>query len=669
MKCFQSLDFFGPPFNFTLFNEEKYKTSVGGFLSLTSFVISIVFLFVIGSEFFFRENPKIFISNEKPNNYEIININKNNFLIAWKIADKNGNKVDISNKIYPFVYYFNIQKNSLSNKIIESNKIQLNYSLCNLKTKSEYDSMWDFNSYYCINYDNYSFGGDSDNDELHYFGIYLSYCEDGGDYSSSKSKCVSLDILKEIGKKEWYFEFIYPNFYFKPDDDENPLKITYSKYKYQLSINLQRNDEFNFQKVISRDDQGILISSIKENHKYAFYSHEYQYILKNDEELFEEKRETFFYFLSFYLIKDISKYNRSFMKIPDLTAMVGTLIKIEIFFFSILSNFFGKILREVDIIERYISFKPERKTRLFDLTIKPVIYQSNIQKIKKNNINELYKNKIYIENTNDNYINNENSNYKLNHILSNSSEILNNNCNKYRKNINKYLYKTDINQKKNEINKLNIHNNKISNNNNISNSNIKNKIKNTIIQNSHNFNNFQTKKIKSNNYYNIIENKNFFFEKSSVSKKLLNYSLIIKYYFLRCKKNLKKSKYSKELYQYNLARKYILKVLDFSYYIELNKEIKFLEKILLQYDYRKTAIQYIRNPNINNESELINYFGIINLEQEIEKFQFMIENFKRKNEILQKNHENLIPLSFDDKIDEILQEKLFYEIIDKINEK
>ena len=123
------------------------------------------------------------------------------------------------------------------------------------------------------------------------------------------------------------------------------------------------------------------------------------------------------------------------------------------------------------------------------------------------------------------------------------------------------------------------------------------------------------------------------------------------------------------MYQYNLARKYILKVLDFSYYIELNKEIKFLEKILLQYDYRKTAIQYIRNPNINNESELINYFGIINLEQEIEKFQFMIENFKRKNAILQKNHENLIPLSFDDKIDEILQEKLFYEIIDKINEK
>ena len=97
--------------------------------------------------------------------------------------------------------------------------------------------------------------------------------------------------------------------------------------------NENSNYKFYFQKVISRDDQGILISSIKENHKYAFYSHEYQYILKNDEELFEEKRETFFYFVSFYLIKNISKYNRSFMKIPDLTAMVGTLIKIEIFFF------------------------------------------------------------------------------------------------------------------------------------------------------------------------------------------------------------------------------------------------------------------------------------------------------------------------------------------------
>ena len=648
MKCFKSLDFFGPPFNFTLFNEEIYKTSIGGFLSLTSFIISIVFLFVIGSEFFFRENPKILISNEKPNKYEIININKNNFLIAWKIADKNGNRVNISNKIYPFIYYYNIQKSSLSNKIIHSNKIQLNYSICNITTKSEYDSLWDFNNYYCINYDNYSFGGNGENDELHYFGIYLSYCEDGGDYSSSKSKCVSLDILKDISKKEWYFEFIYPDFYFKPDDEGNPLKITYAKYKYQLSVNLQRNDEFNFQKVISRDDQGIITSSIKENHKYAFYSHEYQYILKNDEELFEEKRETSFYYLSFYLIKDISKYNRSFMKIPDLTAMVGTLIKIEIFFFSILSNFFGKILREVDIVERYISFKPEKKTRLFDLSIKPIIYQSNIQKIKKNYI-------INNEKTNDNYINNENSNYKLNHILSNSSDILSENFKYANKINNKIINRTDINQEKNELNKLSNHNN-----NKISNY----KMKNTIIH-SNNFNIFQQKKIKNKNYHNLTENKNFFFENPNISKKLLNYPLIIKYYFLRCKKNIKKSKHPKKLYQYNLARKYILKILDFSYYIELNKEIKFLEKILLQYDYRKTAIQYIRNPNINNENELISYFGIINLEQEIEKFHFMIEKFKQKNEILQKNRGNL---SFDEKIDEMLQEKLFYEIIDKINE-
>ena len=661
MKCFQSLDFFGPPFNFTLFNEEKYKTSIGGFLSLISFIISIVLLFVIGSEFFFRENPKILISNEKPNKYEIVNINKNDFLIAWKIADKNGNKVNISNKIYPFVYYFNIQKSSLSNKIIQSNKIQLNYSICNITTKSEYDSLWDFNNYYCINYDNYSFGGAIENDELHYFGIYLSYCEDGGDYSLSESKCISLDILKDIGKKEWYFEFIYPEFYFKPNEEGNPLKITYSKYKYQLSINLQRKDEFNFHKVISRDDQGIITSSIKEKYKYAFHSHEYQYILKNDEELFEEKRETSFYYLSFYLIKDISKYNRSYMKIPDLTAMVGTLIKIEIFFFSILSNFFGKILREVDIIERYISFKPERKTKIFDLSIKPIIYQSNIQK-KKNNIFDLYKSKLNNEKTNDNYINNDYSNYKLNHILSNSSGILSDSFNKYGNNKNnKIINRTDINREIYDSNQFKIYhefsNNRIINNN---------KIKNTIIKKNNNFNIFQSKKLKdNNNYQNIIENKNFFFEK--ITKKLLNFPLIIKYYFLPCKKFIK-SKQSKELYQYNLARKYILKVLDFSYYINLNKEIKFLEKIILQYDYRKTAIQYIRNPNINNEDELINYFGIINLEQEIEKFQFMIEKFKQKNMILHKNREKLIPLSFDDKIDEMLQDKLFYEIIDKINE-
>ena len=110
MKCLQSLDFFGPPFNFTLFNEEKYKTSIGGFFSLVSFIVSIVFLFIIGSEFFFRVNPNFSISSEKLNNYEFLNVAKDDFLVAWKITDKNGNKVDISGKIYPFIYYFYVQK-------------------------------------------------------------------------------------------------------------------------------------------------------------------------------------------------------------------------------------------------------------------------------------------------------------------------------------------------------------------------------------------------------------------------------------------------------------------------------------------------------------------------------------------------------------------------------
>jgi hypothetical protein len=437
MKCLQSLDFFGPPFNFTLFNEEKYKTSIGGFFSLVSFIVSIVFLFIIGSEFFFRENPNFNISNEKPNNYDYITVSKNDFLVAWKITDKNGNKVDITGKIYPFIYYFNVHKTSLSNKILNSEKVELSYSTCNVTTKSEYDSLWDFNNYYCINYDNYKFGGDLENDQSYYFGIYLSYCEDGNDYSSSNSKCLSLETVKSIAKKGWNFEFVYPEYYFKPNDEGNPLKISYSKYSYQLSINLQKKDKFIFHKIISRDDQGFLFSSIKETYKYALHSHEYQYILKDDKELFEEKQETSFYDLTFFFTKDISRCNRSFMKIPDLTAMVGTLIKIEIFFFSLLSNFFGKILREVDIVQRYISFKPEKKNRLFDLDIRPAVYNSNIQKLKNN--------KIHIKNTNE--INNDNncSNWKNKTALSNSSEILDNSNDHYGNKVIKYINKTDIN--------------------------------------------------------------------------------------------------------------------------------------------------------------------------------------------------------------------------------
>jgi hypothetical protein len=58
MKPLRELDFYGIPFNFTLFNNSVYKTPIGGFISLLTLACFVLCFIYFTTDFYMRQNPR-----------------------------------------------------------------------------------------------------------------------------------------------------------------------------------------------------------------------------------------------------------------------------------------------------------------------------------------------------------------------------------------------------------------------------------------------------------------------------------------------------------------------------------------------------------------------------------------------------------------------------------
>ena len=588
MKCFKQIDMYGPKFTFTVFHSMHYKTLIGGILTIISIILILVLCFLVGRDFFFKENPKVLISNEKPTKYTIFNLTQNDLLLAWRINDLNGNEVNLTGKLYPILYYFSIERNSISRNIINSNRINLKYSKCNYTKRSELDLLSDINNYYCVDFSNFSFGGASENSFFYYFSIYISYCENGINYD--ENKCSSLNDLNSFIDNQWEFELIYPEYYFQPNDLSKPLKISYSSYTQHLTKNLQKKDVFTFQNVQFKDDQGILFSRITNTNVIALSSYTSDYFLVDDENLVTEGKNSFIYYCDFYMSKDFIQYSRSYLKIQDIIAVSTSIIKIVIIIFQFIGNFYGIVEREMKIIKSFVDFDKEKKQEMITkINIPKICNTLIINKTKQysGNLDSFFSfsNNISQNSGSDNNI------LKLNHMSSSSFDNCDNDIKKGIK-----ISKTmgfNLSQK-DEIKEKNI----------------------------------ESSNIEYKNFQKLIANKSLLHYNSG--QKIYNNRFLFKFYVfgnLDCLRNDKTYKI------YKIAKKYTERLFDITYYIQIIKELKFLETIILEEEYRKIALHFLKNPNIHNEKELNFFYGNIFQEQELINFDIIVKKYKELRDI------------------------------------
>jgi hypothetical protein len=267
MKNFlRVIDFFGQRFNLYIGYKPKFYTCFGGIMTLLSFISYILIFIIIGNDDLKRKNPFSNTSTVPPNGYKNIKFGEEKIYLPWRIIDYDENPINITNVIYPRIFYFTVQPDNITGELITKYNL-VDYKLCNETSMKnlgeEYIIDIPLETLYCIDMENLKVGGSWNADFLNFIRFDLYMCKDGIDYNESNFECTSYDNLENIygGGESIFFELLYPNVQFQPTNIEVPILIVYKTHYYIINKYTNKLDRLYLQEYVFEDEKGWIINN------------------------------------------------------------------------------------------------------------------------------------------------------------------------------------------------------------------------------------------------------------------------------------------------------------------------------------------------------------------------------------------------------------------------
>ena len=363
------IDIFGTKFHLFMNQKLKFKTWVGGIITIFSLIMGITFIFIFGQDFFFRQHPS-YTQTTVGEEYKRINLTKEKVVIAFRTEDVYGNYLDTSNYIFPKIYYYsaipsedgefrnNYKEEYISYRMCDSNDFEGNENFISL-----------YGELYCIEWKNKTFGGYWDHEFLYYFEIRLFYCNNSENYSyKNNSKCSTIEELnKYFSINTVYFSIYYTNVDFRVNDLKNPLSRSHSNYFTFISHNFRKTDRIYLGEQILNDDQGWVLNENKNISIWGGNNIKSDYDYFDNEKLTTEGFSSMFYSLNIYMTSNKYYYTRKYKKLPDILSMIGGLITFIRLFGKTLNVSINLSMKKLKIIEMLFEFKDDdEKTKSFN---------------------------------------------------------------------------------------------------------------------------------------------------------------------------------------------------------------------------------------------------------------------------------------------------------------
>ena len=361
MNFLKEIDIFGAKFNFTILGKTHYNTKFGGILTLITVALSLIFTLLFGSDMFFRKNPKVIIERIVPDNYDFKYYNVSSFPFYWTLLDSYNNLVNFTDFLYPisilYVYNYNSSKNllELNDTVILPNK------KCTKKMVNNNDNFENLglNNYYCIDWTDspYPLGGYWDStDSVYSFQQTFLFCP----YDNRTSeKCTDFSALKNfLGQSnKIYYSIYYPEVYFSPTNYNQPLQTTLINKYYEISANIYKKNRYFFNEAEINSNRGWIFDSFTNTKLITIDNNNNDIDFLSDDDLKNKNMTSGIYSTAIYLMKNHNSYNISYMKVQDLAAQVGGLIKIIMVFFMIINFFFNQFSRDQDVMNKIFEIK------------------------------------------------------------------------------------------------------------------------------------------------------------------------------------------------------------------------------------------------------------------------------------------------------------------------
>ena len=583
---FLFIDIYGTKFHLFLNHQLKFKTWIGGIITIILSVIGLIFIYIFGNDFFFIKNPS-YTHSSIGEDYKKINLTNEKVIIAFRFEDDYGLIPETSKYIFPKIYYYSAIPGEDGEYRSDYKEEYISYRKCvDNDFEGDQNLISLYGDLYCIEWENKTFGGFWDNKFIYYFEIRLFYCKNGENYSFNNSICPTIQELNDYFSKQIYFSIYYTTVNFHVNDLKKPLIRTHSNYFTYISHNFRKTERIFLSEQILNDDQGWIISQHKNISCWGFdsFSSDYKYYENNLLNI--EGFSTLFYSINIYMDSNKHYYTRKYMKIPDVLSMIGGLLTFFNLFGKIINRPINLSIKKLEIIERFFDFGEDKKKYKKEIDFDNNINQNNKSTISNYLINSKSK-LVNLSNSYSNIMNKKEVNDKRNN-KNNSSIFI------YNKNLNSFRGLNDLNNKSNQL-----------------------KNSNQTINNKY----YSVNSILKINIskFNMPKKKGIKYNKKKLSeimvKTMVKEDLKRKFFNICCclHKNKKRD-------IYDLTNEIYSEKCDIFNYFRLLKDVNIIKEIFFNH-YQIMAIEFIKkininindrfNPIINNQKKLnylINYF-------------------------------------------------------------
>ena len=390
-KLLSRIDMFGVIPQFSVNSEETFKSYIGGIFTINCGIFLVIFIVFFGDDFYNKKNPKVI---ESKIFYEISynrNLTTNQGIIAWRIDDHYAKVPNFTGILYPKVIYSSFVLNQTTNNLdLVSEKVLPNKNCSEVKDLDNlFKTTYDPSSWFCLDFSGIDFelGGYWGEKYVNMIYLVIDSCNE------DKTKCSNDDEIMSLfpgSNNNLFFSMIYPTHYFSPLNISSPLNYEYYYYFETIDLNIIKKNLFFFREVMCDDDMGWIFQDIKQHKIFSFeYStKDYFYRSHYNFEVINKDINTFIYMNSLYFSKNNYLYKRSFMKIQELAAVVGGILKSVVLGFSLFATFFNNITMKAYLINKF--FLRTVETKKADYILQNISYD-NIKKLK-NPITDLNKN-------------------------------------------------------------------------------------------------------------------------------------------------------------------------------------------------------------------------------------------------------------------------------------
>jgi hypothetical protein len=365
-EILKAIDIYGSPYNFTIFSEPVYKTTVGGLATILTFFFYIYCFFYFGTDFWLRQNPHFLIEKITLPNYPKYTLNRNDMLIGFRVEDLDGNYLDISRLFNVSIVYF--QYKQIDGNLVPSLST-IDLIDCSMINKTELNMFTKRNvsNTYCLDLDNTTLGGYWDGEFLNYIMVNFYACINS---TANNFSCMDYPQAYDFLSKGMPSFNVYTGSYYTDFVDYgNPLKMKlFNQYNY-IDPNNGKNLRLFYKKSFITTDLGIISSMPK---KYSLFG--LDYVVTDSipvyPPLLNASATTKLCTFEIYFLDTIENFNVTYIKLQEILARIGGFLNVISIFFKFLIGYLNEHYKNIEIINHLFDFSEINDEEKMEMMIK-----------------------------------------------------------------------------------------------------------------------------------------------------------------------------------------------------------------------------------------------------------------------------------------------------------